>query len=743
MNKFFEVSNTEFSLISFESSYLIEHFQQLDLFIQSNFPEEYHHILAKPDRSSDKIEWYTEFSGTFKKVELMSPYDKEKFINIYNARKHEIDNKCNALAASEDYDKRAWAKILMSAFHPNHIQLFSNGQQIVLVWGINTQKAKDYYQGFENYSHLIIPVSPFFNDETIPTTDVNENKFVEPEVESKYFNENETEDSLEEESTSSNESEDIAQNDQSREERSIEDSTISQHNEIIYEDTDTPYSETIEDNDNLSPKESEPIHRQIKKKKPPFYTALDAFEIFAKRFWWLLLMLIAILLFFLFRGCENDNQARAQLTDEEIDEIYDEIMPQKPRVRLIPIDTTDFVQDGNGSIIVSGFLNIAMIDNKENFKKMSVDLKQAYPANDYQIVYFDDQTQRIQFGFPEKDNEKMANEIRSKLDKYELLIWNESIFGHTKTSNDPLFKDPEKSWHYNAIQLEKAWDITEGDTSVYIAVVDDGFDLSHDEFKGKRIMYPYNVTTGNSNVYGNAQIQHGTHVAALATGISNNNKGSSGVAPKCTFIPVQISSGEEYFTMTNIIDGILYAINHRADVINLSLGLFFGDDILQKSPGELETIINNEGKDQEKFWKSLFKLADEKNVTIVMAGGNQDLMIGLDPMQRSNATIRVVATDITGKKAHFSNYCLRCFDKEGFVSAPGLKIWSAVPGNGYQSMDGTSMASPIVAGAIGLLKSKRPNIKNKEILKLLKESSKKLNDRSCPPLLQIEALINK
>lgn len=741
MNKFFEVSNTEFSLISFESSYLIEHFQQLDLFIRSNFPEEYHHILAKPDRSSDKIEWYTEFSGNFKKVELMSPYDKEKFINIYNARKHEIDNKCNALAASEDYDKRAWAKILMSAFHPNHIQLFSDGQQIVLVWGINTQKAKDYYQGFENYSHLIIPVSPFFNDESIPTTDVNENEFVEPEIES--------EDGAVDENPGSNDPEYTAQNDEPSEESSTEDSTDSQDNEPINEETDTSQNETIEENDDFPPKEQEqepepePVQPQIKKKKPPFYAALDAFEIFAKRFWWLLLILIAILLFFLFRGCENDNQAPAQLTDEEIDEIYDEIMPQKPRTRIIPIDTTDFVQDDNGSIILSGFLNIAMVENKENFKKMSVDLKQAFPANEYQIVYFDDQTQRIQFGFPEEDNEKMANEIRSKLNKYELLIWNESIFSHAKTTNDPQFKDPEKSWHYKAIQLEKAWDITEGDTSVYIAVVDDGFDLSHDEFKGKRILYPYNVTTRNSNVYGNAQIQHGTHVAALATGISNNNKGSSGVAPKCTFIPVQISAGEEYFTMTNIIDGILYAINHRADVINLSLGLMFGDDILQKSPGELETIINNEGKDQEKFWKSLFKLADEKNVTIVMAGGNQDLMIGLDPMQRSNATIRVVATDKTSKKAHFSNYCLRCFGKEGFVSAPGKNIWSAVPGNNYQSMDGTSMASPIVAGAIGLLKSKKPNIKNKEILKLLKETSKKLNDRSCPPLLQIEALLKK
>jgi subtilisin family serine protease len=282
-----------------------------------------------------------------------------------------------------------------------------------------------------------------------------------------------------------------------------------------------------------------------------------------------------------------------------------------------------------------------------------------------------------------------------------------------------------------------------GDTSVVVAVIDDGFDLKHKEFKGTHIVNRYNVEQDNTRVFSSAEIIHGTHVAGLALANANNNSGGSGVAPNCSFMPVQIGNGQPFFTMTDVVDGVLYALNNGADVINMSLGKAYGEELQGKSPSELEQIINSSGKDEEKFWKELFKLADKKNAFIVLAGGNEDLLIGLDPMQRSDEVLKVVAVDEQYRKAGFSNYCKNCMGKNTYVSAPGVNIFSTVPGNQFESMQGTSMAAPIVTGAIALMKSANPRLKNKEIFKILRQSSKTLPDRSCPPFLQVDIAVKK
>jgi len=316
-------------------------------------------------------------------------------------------------------------------------------------------------------------------------------------------------------------------------------------------------------------------------------------------------------------------------------------------------------------------------------------------------------------------------------------------FDSSKVSKDPFWTSPDKSWHLKAINTDKAWDISMGDTSVMVAVIDDGFDLNHPELKGKNIVKPYNVLTKNSRVFGNGRVQHGTHVAALAIGSANNASGASGVAPNCSFMPIQIGGAAEFFSSTDIIDGVLYALNNGADVINMSLGKMFGPELQLKPPSELAKIINEYNKDEEQFWNELFALADQKNALIVLAGGNESLPIGLDPMQRSSATLKVVALDARLQKASFSNYCKDCFGKPCFISAPGAAVYSAVPGNAYMPMDGTSMAAPIVTGAVALMKSINPRIKNKVLLKVLYETAKPSTDRSVPPLLHIDKALLK
>jgi subtilisin family serine protease len=136
-------------------------------------------------------------------------------------------------------------------------------------------------------------------------------------------------------------------------------------------------------------------------------------------------------------------------------------------------------------------------------------------------------------------------------------------------------------------------------------------------------------------------------------------------------------------------------------------------------------------------------MAEQKNTLIVLAGGNENLLIGLDPMQRSDQVLKVVAVDQSLKKASFSNYCKNCSSKNTFISAPGVDIYSSVPGNGYKSLQGTSMAAPIVTGAVALMKSIKPEMKNKEILKILRQTSKTLPDRSCPPFLLLDQALKK
>jgi subtilisin family serine protease len=106
---------------------------------------------------------------------------------------------------------------------------------------------------------------------------------------------------------------------------------------------------------------------------------------------------------------------------------------------------------------------------------------------------------------------------------------------------------------------------------------------------------------------------------------------------------------------------------------------------------------------------------------VVLAAGNETLPVGIDPMSRSNQTIKVMAINQNNEIASFSNYV---FDgRFGFaIAAPGSKIISSVPNYSFKEMDGTSMAAPFVTGAVALIKSKYPNISNQEVIQRLRSS---------------------
>jgi subtilisin family serine protease len=271
--------------------------------------------------------------------------------------------------------------------------------------------------------------------------------------------------------------------------------------------------------------------------------------------------------------------------------------------------------------------------------------------------------------------------------------------------------------------MDKAWEISTGNKDVVVAVVDDGFDLTHKELSNTTISQKYNVVDQQNQVYGNNLLNHGTHVSSILLGAANNNNGLTGISPNVTFMPVQIGSQtKSFFSNTDVIDGVLYALKNNASVINLSLGKQFSPQIVNLSETQQKELINNFGKDEEAFWKELFEIAEKQNTTIVIAAGNNGILSGIDPMQRYENAIIVGAVDRDMNIASFSNY-----GNFNTICAPGVQIVSAVPGNKFAPMDGTSMAAPIISGAIALYKSIYPRATNSEIKRKLKSSSQSGN----------------
>jgi hypothetical protein len=172
-------------------------------------------------------------------------------------------------------------------------------------------------------------------------------------------------------------------------------------------------------------------------------------------------------------------------------------------------------------------------------------------------------------------------------------------------------------------------------------------------------------------------------------------------------------------TTTSVLDGILYALYQGADVINVSLGSQF-KGLSQFSENEQLDLIKNHFKEEERLWNEIMRIAASHNSTIVVAAGNDNVLAGIDALQRPELFITVSAVDKNNQnftKANFSN-----FGSYSTISAPGVGIYSSVGSNDYETMDGTSMAAPIVAGAVALMKSFKSSLTTKQIICILKST---------------------
>lgn len=285
-----------------------------------------------------------------------------------------------------------------------------------------------------------------------------------------------------------------------------------------------------------------------------------------------------------------------------------------------------------------------------------------------------------------------------------------------------------KQWYLPKIQMHRAWDVTLG-SDIIVAVLDTGINAKHEDLNDGRVIagfasYCQATKATNSDeclVHVSGDLAagvnsddngHGTIVAGIIGGISNNGKGIAGIVWNVKLMPIKaVNSGGIAFP-ADVAAGIRWAADHGAKVINISIG-----GPIQGGQVLIDAVTH----------------AFNKGVLIVAAAGNDSSVIG-DNLNASpimpvcadggqNMVVGVAAVDANDKKATFSNYGSNCID----LSAPGTGGFDAKqkrlglistyydplkPGelNRYASVSGTSVATPIVSGIAALMISAFPDL---------------------------------
>jgi subtilisin family serine protease len=301
--------------------------------------------------------------------------------------------------------------------------------------------------------------------------------------------------------------------------------------------------------------------------------------------------------------------------------------------------------------------------------------------------------------------------------------------------NDPLFSG---QWHLKNTgqngatvgvdgRVDEAWDLTQGDPQVVIAVNDDGVDLDHPEFKDRLLPamnFPedWKVRLQNGTFGG-----HGTPCAGVAAAASDNDLGGAGVCPRCRILPHLLGETQGIgFSVTDgsVAQGFVAMVDAGAWVISNSWGLESGDPNFA-STGVLPPISD--------VVKDAFDYAETKGrggkgTLILFAAGNSNDDIDAYAGYENNLAIGSV--DDTGLKSYYSS-----FGPTLDLAAPsngGLQgITTTSPstsGDGFtDSFGGTSSACPFAAGVAGLVFSANPELTAAEVRAILRETARKID----------------
>jgi PKD repeat protein len=282
--------------------------------------------------------------------------------------------------------------------------------------------------------------------------------------------------------------------------------------------------------------------------------------------------------------------------------------------------------------------------------------------------------------------------------------------------NDPRF--PEQ-WHLSKINATTAWDYFSTGSTVPVAIIDDAVDRTHPDLAPNIWVNPGEIPGNGIDDDGNGYIDdingwdvalntndpnppnnlydHGTHVAGIAGAATNNGVGIASIGFSVKIMAVKATNDPN--SITHGYAGLRYAVDAGAKIVNLSWGSSFFSNANQAA-------IN---------------YAISQGVIVVAAAGNENSSSMYYPAAY-NGVVSVASTNQNDEKSDFSNY--GSWIK---ISAPGSSILSTYPFNRYGFSSGTSMASPMVAGLLGLMKSFNPGLPNANLINCVYNTADDIN----------------
>ncbi|WP_295400610.1 S8 family serine peptidase [uncultured Thiocystis sp.] len=236
-------------------------------------------------------------------------------------------------------------------------------------------------------------------------------------------------------------------------------------------------------------------------------------------------------------------------------------------------------------------------------------------------------------------------------------------------------------WHHTVIRKTAVLPVLSA-TPPTVAVIDTGVDYTHPDLAGK-VIKGKNSVANNFDPYDD--YHHGTHVAGIVAAKSANGSYGEGVCPNCKILAVKVLNSAGSGTSFDVANGMAWVVSVKGNptygspkVVNMSLG------------GSASTLISTQ-----------VTAMKNAGMILVAAAGNSNTTspISAYPGAYPNTALRVMATEQHDCRAYFSNFSPSTAPGQFNIAAPGFNISSTVPEYGYAQYSGTSMASPVVAGA--------------------------------------------
>lgn len=261
--------------------------------------------------------------------------------------------------------------------------------------------------------------------------------------------------------------------------------------------------------------------------------------------------------------------------------------------------------------------------------------------------------------------------------------------------NDPGLSN---LWGFEAMKVDELYAVLKDKKpkkKALIAILDTGVDANHEDIKANFI--------STKSAYDTDKAGHGTHCAGIAAAVSNNGIGVASFSQTNDFVRVtsiKVLSDGGMGTQQSIISGMLEAADRGADVLSLSLGGMSTDS-------------------RQRAYQKAVEYVNKKGCIVVVAAGNSNRNAKDFVPANVDGVITVSAVDTLLNRASFSNTTP---DVKMGVAAPGVKIYSTIPGSVYATFNGTSMATPYVAGLLGLMKSLNPSLTTKQAYQILNDT---------------------